>query len=333
MDIDEFLETEAEAPEGGRKALVEKQAAEFITGRSIEDQINKIRELMQQKQFKEAEKIYYLVKEHYATLARRQQEERRMLHRQLTQINKELLEHLDSAKTDMEQKAMIISDLLVKARQYMQQGNIDKANQLYFEVRRIFGQMPDAFAERKMVLDNQILAFYSQLVNEFNRKKYDELLRKRDEILRHIEIAANNIRLGNVEAAGKEYQLINKLYNELPEGFLYEKTLLYKRILALYQGMEEGNIRGIAASSAAELATMPAPQLPYRVGAKGTLQEQVSAKKERERTPIEIPPPAQVVSAKKGFFRFMKKEGSKEEPLLEKREEKKIVMDAPPLPI
>ncbi len=316
MDIDEFLETEAETPEGGRKALVEKQSAEFITGRSIEDQINKIRDLIQQKRFKEAEKVYYVVKEHYATLARKQQEERRMLHRQLTQINKELLEHLDSAKADMEQKAIIISDLLVKARQYMQQGNIDKANQLYFEVRRIFGQMPDAFVERKMVLENQILAFYSQLVNEFNRKKYDELLRKRDEILRHIEIATNNIRLGNVEAAGKEYQLINKLYNELPEGFLYEKTLLYKRILVLYQVMEEGNIRGI---SPAELAAMPAPQLPY--------QEQKKAVEVK--SPAEIPPSTQAVPAKKGFFRFMKKE----EHLLEKKEERNRVIDAPPLPI
>ncbi len=329
MDIDEFLETEAETPEGGRKSLVEKQASEFITGRSIEDQINKIRELIQQKHFKDAEKIYYVVKEHYATLARRQQEERRMLHRQLTQINKELLEHLDRARADMEQNGGIITDLLMKARQYMQQGNIDKANQLYFEVRRIFSQMPDAFTERKMVLENQILAFYSQLVNEFNRKKYDELLRKRDEIMRHIEIAANNIRLGNVEAAGREYQLVNKLYNELPEGFLYEKTLLYKRILALYQLMEEGNVRSV---SPAELSAMQAPQLPYQAS-EATLLSQGLKKGGEVKASLEIPPMAQVVPIKKGIFSFMKKEGTKGEPSLEKKEEKKLVMDAPPLPI
>lgn len=330
MDIDEFLETEAETPEGGRKSLVEKQAAEFITGRSIEDQVNKIRELIQQKRFKDAEKIYYVVKEHYATLARRQQEERRMLHRQLTQINKELLEHLDRARAEMEQKGSIITDLLMKARQYMQQGNIDKANQLYFEVRRIFSQMPDAFTERKMVLENQILAFYSQLVNEFNRKKYDELLRKRDEIMRHIEIAANNIRLGNVEAAGREYQLVNKLYNELPEGFLYEKTLLYKRILVLYQIMEEGNVRG---ASAAELSAMQAPQLPYQASEAKLLSQELR-KGSEVRAPLETPPALQEAQRKKGFFRFMKKEeGAKGEHLLEKKEEKKSVMDAPPLPI
>ena len=86
------------------------------------------------------------------------------------EINKELLEHLDKARVELEQKTMIISDLLMKARQYMQQGNTDKANQLYLQVREIFKQIPDAFGERKMLLENQILTFYSQLVNEFNKR-------------------------------------------------------------------------------------------------------------------------------------------------------------------
>src|SRR3989338_9258324 len=255
MDIDEFLESEGSPEEkGGRKELVEKQSAEFITDLSLEGQVAKIRELMQAKRYKDAEKVYFTVKEQYATLAKRQEEARRKIHRELTAINKELLEHLDKVKGEMEQRTMVINDLLSKAQQYMLQGNTDKANQLYLQVREIFKQIPDAFAERKMLIENQILTFYSQLVNEFNKKNYGALLQKRDEIMRHVEIATNFVNLGKGPDAKKAYATINKLYNELPDGFMYEKAIIYKRVLALHQLIEEGSMRVGTGSMDAEFS-------------------------------------------------------------------------------
>ena len=250
------------------------------------------------KKFKEAEKIYFVVKEHYTTLAKRQEEERRKLHRELTAINKELITQLDVVKKDMDQKGMIIRDLLTKAQQFMQQGNIEKANQLYLEVRQIFRQIPDAFAEQKMMLENQILTFYSQLVNEFNRKKYDKLLEKRDEIMRHVEMATNLLRIGKIEQAKKEYNFINNLYNQLPEGFMYEKSIIYKRILALFQLAEEGGIHNVNAPEVIpDMQSVKQPEKKEKT-------EQASSKEETK--------------TKKGMMDFLKK---KEE------------MDAPPLPI
>ncbi len=334
MDIDEFLETESDVPkEGGRKALVEKQSSTFVTGRSIEGQIEKVRELIQQKRFKEAEKIYYVIKEQYGTLAKRQEEERRSVHRQLTGINKELIEHLNKARTEMEQSAKIITDLLMKARQYMQQGNVDKANQLYLEVRRMFKQMPDAFSERKMMLENQILMFYSQLVNEFNRKKYDKLLGKRDELVRHMEIAGNYVRLGKTEEAKKEYQDINKLYSELPEGFLYEKTIIYRRILALYQMIEEGNVRSPLLEKQEndmhKINDMPKIQVPRLVrkdvpvtAAQGpALSKEERKKGEQQKVEFSKGQSSVDIEQKKGIF-------SKKEV-----KTKEVEMDAPPLPM
>lgn len=331
MDIDEFLEAEGtEAEKGGRKELEAKQSAEFISDLSLEAQINKIRELIQAKKYKDAEKIYFMVKEQHAALAKRQEETRRKVHRELTAINKELLEHLDKARIDMEQKTMIISDLLVKARQYMQQGNTEKANQLYAEVREIFKQIPDAFVERKSQLENQILTFYSQLVNEFNKKNYAKLLEKREEIIRHIEIATNYVSLGNIEEAKKEYQNINRLYNELPEGFMYEKTVIYKRILALYQLTEEGKeARPVAQLTGLQQQPPVVPFLPSQ-------QEipQVEKAEEKPQTPAVTTANNTVITPekkeeKKGFFGFLKKGEEK----IVAVQEKKIVMDAPPLPV
>jgi tetratricopeptide (TPR) repeat protein len=310
MDIDEFLETESHEEKGGRKELVEKQAAEFISDASIEGQITKIRELIEAKKYKDAEKIYYAVREQYSTLAKRQEEARRRVHRELMAINKELLDHLNTIKDDMSKKSLIINDLLMKAREYMQQGNTDKANQLYLEVREIFKQIPDAFMEQRMLMENQILTFYSQLVTEFNKKNYGKLLEKRDEIVRHIEIATNDIHLNNADHAKKEYTEVNRLYTELPEGFLYEKTLIYKRILALYQLIEEG----VVTEDIQKPAALPLAQIaPIEVPVK-----EKPAVKQPEANPD-----------KKSFFQFMNKQPAVK---TEKKSEKRV-MDAPPLPI
>ncbi len=333
MDIDEFLESEgtSDVEKGGRKELVEKQAAEFITDLSIEAQINKIRELIQARHYKDAEKVYFSVKEQYATLAKRQEEARRKIHRELTAINKELLERLDMIKKEMEQKTLIISDLLQRAQQYMLNGETEKANQLYLQVREIFKALPDAFAERKMILENQILTFYSQLVNEFNKKNYGRLLEKRDEIMRNIEIATNQLKLGNVELTKKQYNHINKLYNELPEGFLYEKTIIYKRILALHQMIDEGIYHEIKPSEVVFGQQMP-------------VQQTVPPPAENKIVPpVEVPVPDAVpAQTKRRLLGFLQR-GTEEQKGENKDKEKitlpkavikpKRVIDAPPLPI
>ncbi len=350
MDIDEFLESESADPgqKPGRKELVEKQSAEFITDLSIEQELAKIRELIQAQRYKDAEKVYFTVKEQYATLAKRQEDARRKIHRDLMQINKELLEHLDKAKAEMEQKTLIISDLLMKARQYMQQGNTDKANQLYLQVREIFKQIPDAFGEKKMMLENQILTFYSQLVNEFNKKNYGQLLQKRDEIMRHIEIATNLINLGNVEDSKREYGLINTLYNELPDGFLYEKTLIYKRVLTLRQMIDEGLI--VPGRSVAQLSGMRPQPAAISGSTADELPSNFSLSMPRD-SPSESIPASPTASAqvestassktevsvsekpKKSLFGFMKKNKTEIPALAIAQERSKKVMDMPPLPM
>lgn len=261
MDIDEFLESEGLAADQkkGRENLVEKQSVEFISDLSIENKIAKIRELMTAKKYKEAEKVYILVKEEFSTLAKRQEDARRKITLQLTEVNKELLEHLNKIKGEMEQRTLVINDLLSKAKQYMQSGNTDKANELYLQVREIFKQIPDAFSEQKMLLENQILTFYSQLITEFNKKNYGLLLEKREQIMGHSEIATNHINLGNTQEARKEFHMINTLYNELPEGFLYEKAVIYKRILSLHQMLDEGTYKETKPASVAATISTFAP--------------------------------------------------------------------------
>ena len=262
MDIDEFLSTEAQKSE----ELTGKgpRRAESYTDRTILDQIGKVKELIKQRNFKEAERVYYVVKENYANLAKQQEEERKKMHREITSINKQLIDNLTMLKSEVDKKAQIILQLLEKAKEYMRTGELKKANSLYIEIRQIFKQLPDAFAEKKMALENEILAFYGQLVNDFNKKAYHHLQEKEKEINKHITLAIQYIKQGKVQLAKKEYTFINQLYTELPDGFLYEKTMIYRKILDLFRLAESGaaGIRGEEMGlPAAEITTREMPEL------------------------------------------------------------------------
>ncbi len=352
MDIDEFLNTEAEK----HKDLVSK-GAEYFTDKTIEDQIIKVKELIRKKDFKEAEKVYFAVKDNFANLAKKQEEEKRKLHREINEINIELLESLNSLKLEMDKKTEIIKGLLAKAREGLKTGEVKKANQLYLEVRGVFKELPDAFAERKMEMENEILAFYSTLVNAFNKKSFDVLTKKTEEIHDHIDNSLGYIKDRKMDLAKKEFYEINRLYNELPDGFLYEKSILYKKILRLHKLIDMGvegaageiNIqKPTAPGEPAKIDTPPkkeeAPKIdaPPKEAPKidsppkpGEAPKIDSPPKPGEAPKIDAPPKkAEDAPKKKGFFGFLKKKPKEEKKIdtLPKQKEEKKEMDAPPSP-
>lgn len=237
MDIDQFLESEAVKE---REQQETSGPGEFTTNRTIEEQIIKIKELIKQRNFIEAEKIYLFVKAHYATLEQKQGEERRALHQKLCEVNKELIESLNAMRQELEKRTNIIRQLLEKAKEYMTKGDMQRANKIYLETREMFKTLPEVFSEKKAELENEITYFYGQLVNHFHQKNYTTLTEKGKQIGNHITTAVGYLNMGDVEAAKREYDIIYQLYTELPEGYLYEKTMIYNQILTLHRLTESG---------------------------------------------------------------------------------------------
>lgn len=241
MDIDEFLEAEVGKGNGGSlQKSAAAEAGEFLSNQSIEEQIRQIRELVRQRKFGEAEQIYLLVKSHYATLERKQSDERKTLHRSLTEVNRELIESLTQMKAEVEKKGSVINQLIVKAKELIVQGDMYKANKIYLEIKEMFKAMPEAFTERKAELENEIVVFYSHLVREFNKQTYSKIVERGRQIELHILTALEYLNQGNLDAAKKEYEVIYQFYTALPEGFIYEKTMIYNQILALHKLAETG---------------------------------------------------------------------------------------------
>ena len=282
MDIDEFLSTEAEKSE---QMSGKGHKEDFYTDRSIFEQIDKIKDLIKQKDFKEAERVYYVVKESYANLAHQQEQERSKMHREITIINKQLMDNLATLKSEVDKQSEIILQLLTKAKEYMVQRDLKKANSLYIEIRQIFKVLPDAFAEKKMALENEILTFYGNLVNEFNKEAYKHLREKELGINKHINAALQYVKQGKIEPAKKEYTIINQLYTELPDGFLYEKTMIYKKILELFKLAESGAV-GIKG----EELGLPAAEVTSREMPELGIQSPQKVAKAKPSVPSSLPP-------------------------------------------
>jgi hypothetical protein len=299
MDIDEFLSTEAEKSE---QMSGKGPKEDFYTDRSIFEQIDKIKDLIKQKDFKEAERVYYVVKESYANLAHQQEQERSKMHREITIINKQLMDNLATLKSEVDKQSEIILQLLIRAKEYMAQRDLKKANSIYIEIRQIFKVLPDAFAEKKMALENEILTFYGNLVNEFNKEAYKHLREKELGINKHINAALQYVKQGKIEPAKKEYTIINQLYTELPDGFLYEKTMIYKKILELFKLAESGaaGIKGEELGlPAAEITEKEMPELGIQ-----SSQKVIATKAKSNLPPIPKPklsstPPSSGVASKK----------------------------------
>jgi hypothetical protein len=239
MDIDEFLEKETKnLKEMGPKAkIMDTYVAKDITfqNKNITIEITNLKQLMKDGRFGDAGKLYFSVRKRYSDLIRQQLEEKHQIFVELSNINKDLIENLNILRIDMDKKASMIKDLITKGLEHLSHEDLTPANQIYLQIREIFRVLPDAFPEKKLLLENDVLTYYSSLMNKANSNSREKLLEKSQEINNMIAQAFDLVNKNNLEDATKMYNEINKKYNELPQGFLYEKSLLYQKIEMVYE--------------------------------------------------------------------------------------------------
>ena len=239
MDIDAFLEDEKDKMEksSGPKVVI-KQDKLSIKSNSIPDQIDKLKVLLSKNQFKEAGDLYMQVKERFSNLTKVQIEEKNFIHKSLSNINEELTAQLSNLMAETDKKTQMIENLLGKSENYLNEGKLEVADELYKQIKQFFQQLPDVFSEKKLRLENKILNFFSRLSIENSKKIITDFERKKSEINSLLDQAFKEVEQTRLDLARKRYIKINQLYGTLPEGFIYEKLMMYKRILRLYNEAE-----------------------------------------------------------------------------------------------
>ncbi len=238
MDIDKFLESEKDRMEkSGPKAVIKPQGL-AIKSNTVEDQLDKLQQLLGQKQFKDAGELYMQVKERFTNLTKTQIEEKNFIHKRLSQLNEELTAQLSQVMTDVDKKAAMIENLLAKGEGYLKEGKLEVADEMYKQVKQLFEQMPDVFLEKRLRLENNIMSFFSRLSIENSKKLLNDFERTKKEIQALLDHGFQQVQVSRLDLAKKDYLKINQLYGKLPAGYIYDKLLLYKQILKLYNEAE-----------------------------------------------------------------------------------------------
>ncbi|MBI3032966.1 hypothetical protein HYY69_05820 [Candidatus Woesearchaeota archaeon] len=239
MDIDAFLETEKDKMEksAGPKAVIKQQGLS-IKSNTIEDQLDKLQQMLAQNKFKDAGDLYMQVKERFTNLTKTQIEEKNFIHKKLSQLNEALTIQLSQVMVDVDKKAQMIENLLMKGEGYLKEGKLEVADEMYKQVKQVFDQLPDVFLEKRLRLENNIMNFFSRLNIENAKKMLENFERTKKEVQGLLDHGFQQVQVGRLDLAKKDYLKINQLYSKLPSGFMYDKLMLYKQILKLYNEAE-----------------------------------------------------------------------------------------------
>jgi len=265
MDIDSFLDTEQKTnPQPAPQNAPEKvQPLDEGDEETVGGLIKLIKSNMGQKKYDVAEKLYIKAKEMFAEEAKRQQEEQNRIYSELENINREMVHGLSLLRQEAERKIAILQQLVVKANERLAAGELPTANQLYKQIDEIFSSLPEVLPEMKLKLETDIAHLHVQLSSKNNMLASSEFRTKFSNIRNLLGFALNHVQKGNMGEAVQLYHKINKLYDEMPPGFLYEKAMLYKEILKLFKAIHsKGTVGPAVAKDSQPPGMVPGQQMP-----------------------------------------------------------------------
>jgi len=295
MDIDEFLSLE-----GGKfdkssapKAVIKGGNDEGSSKESpMIEQIDKLRELLQRSKFKEAGDLYLQVKEKFGKITKQHVDEKTFIHDELSDINDKLTQSINQQFTEMNKNKEMIENLIIKAEVALQQKDLVQAETLHNQVDVLFKTIPEIFTEQRLTLENKLINLTSKLTLEKTKRTILDFETRKKEIEVLLDQAFNHINIGRLDLAKKVYLQINKLYEFLPHGFIYDKLLLYKKMLRIYKEAELSlEIRALQAEEKAQASTL--------AGAAGTAQSPSITAPRPVSAAVQAPPAPRVTPAPK----------------------------------
>ncbi len=144
---------------------------------------------------------------------------------------------LAMAFEDAEKKRNSIQSLITQARVFLKEGKLENASKLLGEIESSHASIPNAFFEEKRILGDGIKLFARDLKNatdsDISKRAYS-LIQQSGQFVVSAEKAlhANDIR-----SAGLNYLKSLEIFNQIPEGFIIQKSPLGARLLQLYRNV------------------------------------------------------------------------------------------------
>ncbi len=132
-------------------------------------------------------------------------------------------------------------ELLRLAEEYLQKGDIEKAREVYLEIKKIRHVLPDEYAKREESLGKDIIKLNEEITSAVDRQLSSSFNEKYNQI-EDLLVKANSAIIGGKIATQKDlemiegyYKAIRNIYMELPQGFMEKKLSAQERMLNLYK--------------------------------------------------------------------------------------------------
>ncbi|MCP3685079.1 MAG: hypothetical protein GY861_20650 [bacterium] len=179
--------------------------------------------------------VYDKIRQAYYDLPKMFMQKKAELETDLIKLNKDLSSNLDNyAKAEMADGTRKINEFISSINGLIKKEQFDTAEQVYYEVKQIFETLPGGYVQEKKALQRKIIRTYEQLALRRKQIISGRMSGQKKMLDSLILDTKKLLEAKKINEAVKKYKEVKRVYEEMPSGFITEKTTMQDRILELY---------------------------------------------------------------------------------------------------
>ena len=191
--------------------------------------------LLKRGNFDAAEKYYVAIRQEYSDLPTGFHDDKKGMQQKILRFYSGLSEQRERIINGKFEGAVKQIDSLAKeAKQLVKEGNVKSAISMYDKIRQLYNTLPRGFLKEKAQIQEKILSFYGALNTIYTEESLNKLKSMSAQIVSLIGIMKSQTAQDKLDEAEATYEQINRLYKQIPKGFLHEETSLQNQIMQAY---------------------------------------------------------------------------------------------------
>jgi len=153
----------------------------------------------------------------------------------IVKLNKDIVVYTHRITNQrMHNGAKKIEELLKLTNNSITRKQFRQATSYYLQIKKLFESLPRGFVSEKSRLKDHILKAFEQIAKNREKRLTSTFASMAKQIEGLLKDSHKALEDGDVQGALKTYKELNKIYSELPTGFMKEKFDLQNKLIATY---------------------------------------------------------------------------------------------------
>ncbi|MBI3051994.1 hypothetical protein HYY74_06075 [Candidatus Woesearchaeota archaeon] len=189
---------------------------------------------------KDASRLYAQLRELHQRMpsdfARRKLE----VERDLLKLNKDLSNVIDrKSLEEMREGTKKIVALIRVCEDANKKGQIARAEEAYYEMKKLFEQLPSGFYRERKALEQKILILFGNLSRIRKELLSREYLAKSSKVHSLLAAIQEDVKAGRVKEAIDKYHEAKATYDSIPKAFVREKLIIFDRLMPAHHSLSQ----------------------------------------------------------------------------------------------